>query len=125
MQLQPDAKAWGKAMTMPNIFAGFRVTGVYSLDRNVLRPKLQKKAIPGNMENIPIITPRPPRNPPSTPRFTIEEFRQFQEYLDERHDLPDERYQLWKRMYCPTSSPMPKEKLEFSSEDKKPAVRIL
>ena len=42
------SKAWGKAMTMPNILTGFRVTGVYPLDRNVLRPKVQKKAMPGN-----------------------------------------------------------------------------
>ena len=71
------AKAWGRAMTMPNILTGFRVTGVYPLDRNVLRPKVQKKAMPDNMEYIPVITLRPPRSPPITPCFTIEEFRKF------------------------------------------------
>ena len=75
--------------------------------------------MPGNVEYIPVLTPWPP---PSTPRFTIEEFRQFQEHFDEGEDLPDERYQLWKRMYCSTNtSPVPKEKLEFSSEDEEEA----
>lgn len=121
------AKAWRRAMTVPNILTGFRVTGVYPLDRSVLQPKQQIKKMPGNVEYIPVLTPRPHRNPPSTPRFTIEEFRQFQEHFDEGEDLPDERYQLWKRMYCSTNtSPVPKEKLNFSSEDEeKPVVRIL
>ena len=112
---------WGKAMTMPNILAGFKVTGVYPLDRNALRPKPPKKTLAENvgLQYIPVLTPRPPRDPPSTPRFTNEEFARYQRCFDEGWDLPDKRYQLWKRMYCPEYDrlPSPKERLDFSSED--------
>ena len=30
------SKAWGRSMTMANVTAGFRVTGIYPLNRNVL-----------------------------------------------------------------------------------------
>ena len=111
------SKAWGKAMTIPNILAGFKVTGIYPFDRSALVADTPKKALAKKkgLQYIPVITPRPSREPPTTPRFSMEEFCKFKECFDKGCDLPGEQYQLWKKMYCPYKSPC--KTLDFSIDD--------
>ena len=121
------SKAWTKAMTMSNILAGFRVTGVYPFDRSVLRQKPQRTFAQNvGLEYIPLLTPRPLKDSPHTPRFTDAEFFRFQNCWDEGFDLPDKRYKLWKKMYHPEvlhepatlcTSPLLREKLRLSSDE--------
>ena len=122
------SRAWAKAMTMPNILAGFRVTGVYPFDRNILLPKPQQTFAQNvGLEYIPLLSPRPRKECPHTPRFSDEEVSKFQRYHDGGYNLPDKRYKVWKKMYHPepnhapsSTSPLPSEhseKLRFSSDD--------
>lgn len=119
------ARAWAKAMTMPNILAGFRVTGVFPFDRNVLIPKPQQSSVQNvGLEYIPLLSPRPHKKCPHTPHFSEEECARFQNYCKKGYDMPDKRYNLWKKMYhpshAPSTSPLPSdpgEMLGFSSDD--------
>lgn len=98
------SSAWAKAMTIPNILAGFRVTGVYPFDRKALVPEPQQKlAQDVGLKYIPLLSPRPHRECPHTPRFSDEEFARFRSCCDHGYDLPDERFRQWKKMYHPES----------------------
>ena len=120
------SKAWAKAMTMSNILAGFRITGVYPFHQSGLRQKPQRTFAENvGLEYIPLLTPHPLKDPPHTPRFTDAEFLRIQNCWDEGCDLPDKIYKLWKKMYhpevlhepaCLCTSPLLREKLRLSSD---------
>ena len=104
-------------MTIPNSLAGFKVTGIHPFDQNALVADTPKKALAKKkgLQYIPVITPHPSREPPTTPRFSMEEFCKFKECFDKGCDLPDEQYQLWKQIYCPYKSPC--KTSDFSIDD--------
>ena len=97
-------------MSMSNIFAGFRMTGIYPFDRYALRPQddKQKKSIAerNGLKLIPMFTPKPRRSRghPETPIFSEEEVKLFQKCLEEGYDVQNERYVLWKHMYHPADA---------------------
>ena len=98
------------AQGMPNIQVDHKYTMLYHSPACHLVNYYQSTS-----EYIPVVTPRRPRSPPSTPHFTFEGLRQFK-----GDDMSDEQYQ---QMYCPTSSPMTKEKK--SRQGSNHAVRML
>ena len=104
------SKAWLRGMSMSNIIAGFRMTGIYPFDRYALRPQddQHKKSIAekNGLKFIPMFTPKPRRSRghPETPMFSEEEVQLFQKRLEEGYDIQDERYDLWKRMYHPAEA---------------------
>ena len=97
-------------MSMSNIFAGFRMTGIYPFDRYALRPQddQQKKSIAerNGLKFIPMFTPKPRRScgHPETLIFSEEEVQLFQKRLEEGYDIQDEWYDLWKHMYHPCAA---------------------
>lgn len=98
-------------MSMNNIIAGFRVTGVYPLDRSKLKPSTSMAAdsiqSETNLPYIPLLSPAPRRHTiaPITPSFTEKEMSSFhgryQREMEEQSDESNERYQLWRSMYHP------------------------
>lgn len=122
------SKAWFRGMTMLNIVTGFRVTGIYPFNRSALKPKEPKKKSlveDTGLKYIPMLTPRPPRDGPTTPKFTEKEFSLYQCRYEEGYDLvEDERYCVWKKMYhpddlsapfSPVESPFVTGKLSYST----------
>lgn len=100
------SEAWQKGMTMKNIRAGFRVTGVFPLNRDALKPKEQKKCLleDTGLKYIPMLTPRRHSDKSLTPKFSDQEFDCYQQWYENGiDDVPVERcrYQLWKSMYHP------------------------
>jgi len=101
-------EAWQKSMTMPNIIAGFRATGLYPLDRSRLKEptsmSIHSLAEESGLAYIPLLSPARERNQnlPVTPSFTEEEIDSFyNHYQKETSSIEsNERYRLWK-MYHP------------------------
>ena len=107
-------------MTMLNVVAGFRVTGVYPLNRDALKPKKRKASLlkDTRLKYIPMLTPRPCREDHSTPKFTDDEFAHYQSQYEEGDEcVEDSRYGVWKRMYrSPAESPCIGGKLSFCED---------
>ena len=104
------AEAWKASMTMPNIIAGFRATGILPLDRTKVRPStgiidtsLKEES---GLAYIPVLSPAidQKRKLPSMPSFSLEEMESFHSrYQKETEDSStesDKRYRLW-MMYRP------------------------
>ena len=103
-------KAWKRAMSMSNITASFRVSGVYPVDRGAVLPKvpstpeakltIMKKA---GVSFVPSYNPFPQRESMIS-NFTKEEMVKFERRYEEKYDLTDDpRYNLWLQMYHPQS----------------------
>ena len=96
-------------MTMPNIIAGFRATGLYPLDRSRLKEptsiSIHSLAEESGLAYIPLLSSAPERKQklPVTPSFTEEEMDYFyNHYQKETSSIEsNERYRLWKKMYHP------------------------
>ena len=111
------SKAWMGSMTISNITAGFRVTGIYPLDREaVLGPISDLSALSEEtgLSFIPMISPAVRRftsrrdvTPDSEAReqdFSDHELALFEHWYDEGHDITDnERYNTWLAQSHPTS----------------------
>ena len=117
-------KAWLKSMSLANIAAGFRVTGIYPVNRNALSP-IKEKADSLTKETglsfIPLYSPssRRPLSPalsyhdlsdiaesvnhdPDDDSFTVEETTLFQTRYENGYDISgDERYEQWLSKYHP------------------------
>ena len=105
-------RVWSKSMTMTNIIAGFRVAGVYPVNRLAVsgRGKTVSESLAERtgLEFIPLYSPSHRRNHAIKPAltFTAEEIALFQTRFEEGYDLNDQRYRRWLRMYHPeTKSP--------------------
>lgn len=107
------AEAWKAAMTMQNIIAGFRVTGIFPLDRTKLKElpssatSAESSSASSGLSYIPLLSPAPSRkrNLSSLPVFSEEEMFHFHDrYRKKRGKCSsddDERYYLWQKMYHP------------------------
>ena len=100
--------AWMKSMTMKNIVSGFRVTGVYPVNRKVVeKPKeFSKPSLPEatGLAYIPLYSPAKVSSvePRRHTEFSAEELDRFECRYENGYDLnTDERYNNWLRMYHP------------------------
>lgn len=111
LSFQGYHKAWDHAMTMSNVTAGFRATGVIQPQRIVL---LRVSHIAASLAEktglsymyIPLYSPSRTCHEESHSicTFTAEEMEHFQHRFEEGFDLDtDERYNDWVRMYHPVS----------------------
>ena len=74
---------------------------------------------------VPVLTPCPCKDLPTTPRFTDEEFFKYEERFHEGNDLPDESFQIWKQMYgTPLSKQIDYESSSDSMSESSSAGRI-
>ena len=103
-------KAWTCSMSMTNIIAGFRTTGIFPFNRNALLPvvgsetpsKFNPKSLceGTKLKFIPVYTPAQGKSvPPSSSllyNFTEEEVALFTKRYEEGYDLThDKRYNYW------------------------------
>jgi len=105
-------QAWMKSMTIGNIVGGFRVTGIYPINRSVFTeltgPKESLTCKTG-LAFIPLYSPaRHSRKVTSdTPSFSEEEITKFKARFENGYNLMhDERYNCWLRKYHPDEVPL-------------------
>ena len=93
-------------MSMRNVQAGFKCTGIYPFNRDVLIPP-DEDEISSETDNlakrtglkfIPFYSPAVSK---SRPFFTEEEEAKFEKRFEEGYDISDERYESWKKMRHP------------------------
>ena len=56
------SRSWFRGMSMSNMICGFRITGIYPIDRYALRPlegKPKSVAESNGLKFIPMFTPKP------------------------------------------------------------------
>ena len=107
------SQAWMESMTMRNITAGFRVTGIYPVNREVFsfpgeekEPSLAEKS---GLAFIPLYSPAPKRSTHTQDEqngldFAEEELVKFERRYENGFDLPsDSRYNLWLATHYPDS----------------------
>lgn len=90
--------AWKQSMTMQNILAAFRVTGIYPVDRGKILPQsASPEPMASKLPYIPLLTPTPYeiQQRGHSPKFSLEE---VELYLAGEHS-EEERYKQWKKMY--------------------------
>lgn len=94
-----------------DITSGFRVTGIYPVNRNALVQKENhidsSLAELSGLNYIPLYSPAPQRvhsrnSATSTPHFTAEEHAKFEKQYENGYDLHDSRYNQWKDVYYPS-----------------------
>ena len=101
--------AWMKSMTMKNIVGGFRVTGVYPVNRNVVekskelsKPTLSEAT---GLAYIPLYSPAKVSSCVEARRhteFSGEDLERFECRYENGYDLTtDKRYNRWLHMYHP------------------------
>ena len=101
-------EAWSHSMTMRNIQAGFRCTGIYPFDRNVLCPIPKPKGVSlADRTGIKFIPLSPANRRKATSctedSFSENEHVRFTKRFEEGFDLnTDKRYNAWKRKYHPS-----------------------
>ena len=101
------SKSWMKSMTITNIIAGFKTTGVFPTDRNKVISKLEVATPPkqpSTLPYLPLLTPAPsPSRSMSGKKciFSEAEIQLFLERYEDGYDGGDERYKVWLEMYHP------------------------
>ena len=106
------SRAWTRSMTVANITAGFRITGIHPLNRNALSPPTsvcEKLGEETGLLFLPMHSPisRPHRKPVANDSevFTEEETSLFEKRFENGYDLThDTRYNLWLCQYHPEST---------------------
>jgi hypothetical protein len=100
--------AWMKSTTMKNILGGFRVPGVYPVNRKVVEKptELSKPSLPEatGLAYIPLYSPAKVScvEARQHSEFSAEELEKFECRYENGYDLiTDERYNRWLRMYHP------------------------
>ena len=118
--------AWMKAMTAPNIISGFKVTGIYPLDRKAIKLPIQPKGpiIDTEVSYLPFYsTPvqgmgkggsschasssfvtGAEDSPVDETQFTDEECKIFQKRYENGYDLYDPRYRHWLNIFHPQAN---------------------
>ena len=111
------SEAWMGSMTIPNVIAGFRVTGIYPLDREAvlgLISNITALSEETGLSFIPLISPAVRRftsrrdvTPDLEARkqdFDDRELALFEYWYDKGHDVTDnDRYSTWLAQSHPTS----------------------
>jgi len=109
------AKAWTNSMTIKNIMASFRTTGLFPVDRYKVLATVQSTiatATPSSknvgLTYLPLLTPipSPKRSTGVTvldPDFSDAEVKLFIEWYQKKYEGNDDRYKLWLRMYHPST----------------------
>ena len=101
-----------KSMTIGNIVGGFRVAGIYPIDRSVfaeLTGSKESLTTETGLAFIPLYSPaRHPRKVTSgITSFSEEEITKFERRFENGYDiLDDERYKCWLRRYHPAEFPL-------------------
>ena len=102
-----------KSMTIRNIMSGFRVTGVYPVNRNALKvteEPAESLAAAAGLAFIPLYSPAKPKlsgkmQGADSLTFSLDEHKRFERrYENGYHLLGDERYNHWLEMYHPQES---------------------
>ncbi|XP_019852802.1 PREDICTED: uncharacterized protein LOC109582507 isoform X4 [Amphimedon queenslandica] len=106
------SKAWYKAMSISNIMAAFKTTGIYPFNRNSINviddiPDNRSLAERTGLAFIPLYSPARSKQPVSdlssihTPiSFTSDEVTRFIRRYEEGYDITDdERYNLWLKQH--------------------------
>ena len=100
-------RAWMKGMTMVNIVARFRTTGIYPLDRSVVSTRSVAESNPSTLPErtglkfIPLYSPSVRRPTARVSTFSAEEIARYEARWEEGYDVPDERYKEWLSIYHP------------------------
>ena len=100
------AKAWACGMTMSNIIAGFRVTGVYPLNRNAISlPSVEPESLSREtgIPFLPMCSPFSKRTSKAVAmEFTEEEEALFETRYENGYDIEgDARYSQWLAKFHP------------------------
>ena len=99
--------AWMKAMTIKNIVGGFKVCGIYPLDRDAIKvpriKRIEKLSEESGLPFIPMLSPAR-HEKSSTCDFSAEEVKKFKRRYENNYDLQgDHRYNAWLKKYHPKS----------------------
>ena len=119
---------WMRCITMGNVRAGFKVTGIFPFNRDAVAvPKQKMESLPeeSGLSFIPLYSPAPSRKKAvvKKPRFTEEEEQLFERRYKEGYDITDDpRYNMWLECYYPDSitlctSPLAEPDEDLSSLD--------
>ena len=112
-------RAWTRGMTMHNVITGFRITGVFPVNRDAVLPSPPQLASPKLVSKeltektgvsfIPLYSPVVKKKQPHNfMTFSDDERVRFQRRYEEGYDLQcDEKYNEWVKMYHPSSSITP------------------
>ena len=100
-------RAWMKSMTMNNILGGFRVTGIYPVNRNIIDvPKEPSKPSLPEATGLAYIPLYRMSTQVKAADFTLEELEKFESRFENGCDLKtDQRYNRWLQMYHPQEYP--------------------
>ena len=107
------SKAWISGMTMQNVITGFRITGVFPVDRTVIAtsPLPTPKVISEELQTrtgvsfVPLYSPVVHKKQHSVLTFSDDEMLLFQHRYEEGYDLVDDAmYNRWLEMYHPDLS---------------------
>ena len=80
----PGFSSWAQSHTPPNILAGFKKAGVYPFH-------------PGQVSDRQIALSKALKAPTSEAQsFSLEEVKLFQQWFEERYNVPDPAYLVWK-----------------------------
>ena len=102
------AKVWTKSMTIKNIMASFRTTGIFPLDQNKVLSLVNSVistespvSTPGGLTYLPLLTPMPSPKQKLVydPDFSNAEIALFTERFQKNYKGNDDRYSLWLDMY--------------------------
>jgi hypothetical protein len=92
------AEAWSEGMSISNICSGFRCTGIYPFNPEVILKKLPKD----DDSDVNTVQPKPSK----VVEYSPEELECFETRFDNGYDIfTDERYLTWLRQYHPDSTP--------------------
>ena len=100
-------------MTMENVISGFRITGVYPINRAAVFIKTPVKSKMADLEAkkihyLPLYSPSRHTFPVHNTTFTTEEILCFQQRYEEGYNLEtDVQYNKWVEMYHPQGTPQP------------------
>ena len=105
------AKAWYRGMTITNVVNGFKTTGIFPFNpRQLIPEKSIELSSPislcreTGLKYIPLYSPSPSlkyRPQSRTATFSEEEMIRYQRRFEEGYDIPDERYEMWLKLYHP------------------------
>jgi len=120
-------EAWVKAMTMNNIMSGFKVTGVFPVDRSAIHCTHQPKILSeeSKIAFLPLYSPAPSRSKSRSnqPNFSAAELELFQIRYEDNYDLKnDHRYNLWLHQMHPDDSEVQQDKAAVVIDEFEPQL---